>query len=176
MALTTILLIITGQNLKTSSWNLENTFQQRLKTDHSNASKIALLINQNGLKNGLSDFWGVKLGVWANMPFKNEQPVSIEPIANDGSPDLWATSIKQFFNRGRELKPYDLLLHPTQVSKKNSEAYGVPSESISIEGSKRRLLIYRSEESQERIRKTLSKKLSTYRRQCDRNSPNFQER
>lgn len=177
MALATILLIITAQNSKISSWNLENTFQQRLKKNHSNSSRIAFLINQKGLKNGLSDFWGVKLGVWANMPFNNEQPVSIEPIARDGSPDLWATSIKQFFNRGRELKSYDFVVtSDTSFEKGILEAYGVPSENLIIEGSKRKLLIYRSEEAQERIRKILSKKLSTYRRQCDRNSPNFQER
>ena len=95
------------------------------------------------LTHGLSDFWGVTSGTFANIQNAKSHNVSVQPIHKNGLPDLWATSTHQFLDHQKSIKPYNFVIASDDSFHQNiADVYGTPSEIIIIDGSKNKLLLH----------------------------------
>lgn len=155
-------------------WNLQDTMQNSFRAREKDFFSVATTINKLELTHGLSDFWGVTSGTFANIQSTKSHNVSVQPIHKNGLPDLWATSTHQFLDHKKSIKPYNFVITSDDSFHQNiADVYGTPSETVIIDGSQSKLLLYNDTNSRNRIQNHLNSKLSTFRRQCNRNKPDF---
>ena len=67
-------------------------------------------IKTRGLKNGLSDFWGIMISEVSKLQNPSAPSVSIEPISRRGKPDLWGHAKQQFKDTNGQIKDYNFVI------------------------------------------------------------------
>ena len=169
--------IMTARNLNIKDFSVTNAYRSSILLRTNELQNISEAIKNRGLKNGLSDFWGIIISEVFKLKNPRAPSISIEPILQDGKPDLWGHTQQQFKDANGQIKEYNFVVALNQKFENSIiKAYGQPAEIISIGQSDKSILLYNDESSMRRINHNIEVKLAKFKRICNRGSSNFSER
>lgn len=168
-------ILVARPNL-TSDININKIFNTKLQENNARLSEIALRLTAEGLKTGLSDYWG------SELTLMSKGSIDVQPVLSNGEPDLWAHSKNQFrIPKTMSAKNYQFAVSlDKQFSADIANAYGTPEKIIKHEGRQPSdyyaILIYKTDESRGNIKRIVEGKLARFKRNCSRESVDFAER
>lgn len=169
--------ILTTKNLNIKDFGINTVYRSSILSRNNEMINISEEIKTRGLKNGLSDFWGIMISEVSKLQNPSAPSISIEPISRRGKPDLWGHAKQQFKDTNGQIKDYNFVVAENRRFENSIiKAYGQPSEIISISQSDKSILLYKDPNSIRRINHIIKAKLSKFKRDCNRWGSKFAER
>jgi hypothetical protein len=157
--------------------NIENAYTEHFRERSEKSIQIIDQLHDLGLTYGLADFWGTQIELAAKLNGSGDKQITVQPILNNGKPDLWAHSKLQFRNSNGKARDYQFVLTTnSDFEQAVVSAYGPPSQKLQTVDQNTNILIYADGAAKRKMLRLIRQKLSNFERECNSKSVNFADR
>jgi hypothetical protein len=156
---------------------IENVYTAHFRQRNEKNIQITNQLHDLGLTYGLADFWGTQIEFASKLNSSGDKQITIQPILDNGKPDLWAHSKLQFKDSYGKARDYQFVLTANyDFEQAVVSAYGPPSQRIQTVDPNTNILVYADGAAKKKMLRLIEQKLADFERKCNSKSVDFAER